>query len=69
MNLYHREALEKSIEAGDGLYVPKAPDTSYTTVFDTQENRNVFILQSALNSPINANSNRYEPKKRRIRYI
>jgi len=58
-----REALEKSMEAGDGLYVPKAPDTSYTTVFDTQENRNVFILQSALNSAINANSNRYEPKK------
>ncbi len=58
-----REALEKSMEAGDGLYVPKAPDTSYVTVFDTQENRNVFILQSALNSAINANSNRYEPKK------
>jgi hypothetical protein len=58
-----REALEKSMEAGDGLYIPKAPDTSYTTVFDTQENRNVFILQSALNSAINADSNRYEPKK------
>ena len=38
-----REALEKSMEAGDGLYVPKAPDTSYVTVFDSQENKNIFM--------------------------
>ena len=58
-----QEALEKSINAGDGLYVPKAPDTSYVTVFDTQENKNVFLLESAFNQSINSNENRYLPEK------
>ena len=58
-----QEALEKSIEDGDGLYVPKAPDTSYVTVFDTQENKNVFLLESAFNASINSNENRYLPEK------
>ena len=58
-----QEALEKSINAGDGLYVPKAPDTSYITVFDTQENKNVFLLESAFNASINSNENRYLPEK------
>ena len=58
-----QEALENSIEAGDGKYVPQAPNTSYVTVYDNQENKNVFILESALNASINSNDNRYGPKK------
>ena len=58
-----REALEKSMEAGDGLYVPKAPDTSYVTVFDSQENKNIFMLESAFNTAVGSGDNRYQPKK------
>lgn len=61
-----QDALNESVEKGDGKYSPKAPEMNLVEVFDTREDRNVFISESALNSAIEADNNRYAPKKENL---